>query len=142
MLTLRSASQPKEKKSATILCNPMASATNRNANPSVQLELDESTLEKAPEGLPLLDQLMKCLKPNPKEWVEAKKRSRSVVLSSVPEAEKGTHAVEGQQHTERAVMEILGVSEVEVRPVEIFMMGRMAESNPRLIKNFRPRTIR
>ncbi|KIH59341.1 hypothetical protein ANCDUO_10429 [Ancylostoma duodenale] len=122
MPILRSASQPKKKKSATIPSNPVSSATNRKANQSEQLELDESTLvsklqsileEKAPEGLPLLEQLMKCLKPNPKEWVEAEKRSRSVVLSGVPEAEKGTHAVERQEHTERAVMEILGVLEVE-----------------------------
>ncbi|KIH57287.1 hypothetical protein ANCDUO_12522 [Ancylostoma duodenale] len=141
MPTLRSATQTKNRrtspasssatKPSTInICPPQPS---ESTGESVVSQLQALLAEKAPEGLPLLDQLLKILKPDPRELVEAEKRSRSIVLSGVPEAVSGTPAVERQEHTERAVMDILGVLEIETHPVEVYRMRKIVEGTPRLI---------
>ncbi|VDL74984.1 unnamed protein product [Nippostrongylus brasiliensis] len=65
--------------------NSMSQTSKRSVS------IGNSTLEqKAPETLPLLDQLMIFLTPNPKEIVDAEKRSRSVVITEIPEADPST----------------------------------------------------
>ncbi|RCN30110.1 hypothetical protein ANCCAN_24129 [Ancylostoma caninum] len=124
MPTLRSATHNKNRRASppsSSATSAMNSSSSQPTNPSgeyVVSQLQAILTEKAPEGLPLLNQLLKILKPDPRELVEAEKRSRSIVLSGVPEAAVGTPAVERQEHTERAVMDILGVLEIEARPVE------------------------
>ncbi|EYB93000.1 hypothetical protein Y032_0187g1114 [Ancylostoma ceylanicum] len=78
MPTTRSGSQAKEKRNVP---TPSPS-TNLANNNSQSPQLGESNLlsrhqsmlaEEAPEGLPILDQLLKRLKPDSKEWVDEEK---------------------------------------------------------------------
>ncbi|KAK6019565.1 hypothetical protein OSTOST_14794, partial [Ostertagia ostertagi] len=88
---------------------------------------------KAPEALPLLEQLLAKLSSLPMDAIHAEKRERSVVIHGVPEAEAGLSASLRQQHTERCVSKILDVLDIETRPLEVFRMGKVGQK-PRLIK--------
>ncbi|KHJ79337.1 hypothetical protein OESDEN_21018 [Oesophagostomum dentatum] len=90
--------------------------------------------DKAPEAIPILNDLLNVLRPSPKDIVEQEKRSRSIVIAGLEEAASGTPAFERQLHTEGAVQDILNVLEVESRPVEIYRMGKPGDNNFRLVK--------
>ncbi|EYC34571.1 hypothetical protein Y032_0001g474 [Ancylostoma ceylanicum] len=65
-------------------------------------------LDKAPEALSLLDELVVLLSPIPKEIVEEEKRARSVVIAGVAEAQISMPPFQRQLRTENSVHEILG----------------------------------
>ncbi|EYC17562.1 hypothetical protein Y032_0030g2137 [Ancylostoma ceylanicum] len=90
--------------------------------------------EKAPEGIPLLNQLISILQPNPQEIVESEKRSRSIIISGMPEAEKELTASQRQAHTEHSMTKMLDALEIETKPVEINRMGTLTGGKMRIIK--------
>ncbi|KIH50231.1 hypothetical protein ANCDUO_19691, partial [Ancylostoma duodenale] len=89
---------------------------------------------KVPEALPLLDELVKILTPNPREIVEAEKRSRSVVICGIPEGESNNSLSERALLTDKTVSVILDVLDIDVRPVEVYRLGRPVDDRPRLVK--------
>ena len=89
--------------------------------------------DKAPEAIPILNDLINVLTPSPKDIVEQEKRSRSIVIAGLEEAASGTPAFQRQLHTEGVVHDILNALEVESRPVEIYRMGSPGD-NSRLVK--------
>ncbi|EYC35300.1 hypothetical protein Y032_1083g3574 [Ancylostoma ceylanicum] len=90
--------------------------------------------DKAPEGLPLLNQLLQLLKPNPLEIVEAEKRARSIVIAGIPEAGSDLEPLDRVNHTEAMTHKVLNALGVEARPNEIYRMGNVMEGKTRLIK--------
>ncbi|EYC32408.1 hypothetical protein Y032_0003g1556 [Ancylostoma ceylanicum] len=90
--------------------------------------------EKAPEAIPLLDELITILQPDPKEIVENEKRSRSIIISGMPEAGKEFTASQRQAHTELSVVKILDALDIETKPVEINRMGTFTDGKTRIIK--------
>ncbi|KAL6723682.1 hypothetical protein Aduo_018659 [Ancylostoma duodenale] len=74
--------------------------TKSTAEKSMVSQLKAILKEKAPRILPLLDHLMKVLKPDLKGLVEVDKSSHLMVLSAVPGAPSSAHAAQRQPHTE------------------------------------------
>ncbi|KIH49647.1 hypothetical protein ANCDUO_20277, partial [Ancylostoma duodenale] len=66
------------------------------------------------------------------------KRSRSIVLSGLPEPPEQIRASEKQDELERSVSDILDILDVDCRPSEVFRMGRINEGRPRLVKLILP----
>ncbi|EYC39262.1 hypothetical protein Y032_0665g1322 [Ancylostoma ceylanicum] len=97
-------------------------------------KLQEILNDKAPEALPLLNQLLQLLKPNPQEIVEEEKRARSIVIAGIPEAEGDLEPVERVSHTEAMTYKVLNALGVEARPTEVYRMGDVAKGKTRLIK--------
>ncbi|KIH46096.1 hypothetical protein ANCDUO_23853, partial [Ancylostoma duodenale] len=83
--------------------------------------------EKAPEAVPLLNQLITALRPNPKDIVESEKRSRSIVISGMPETGRELTASQRQAHTELSVIKMLDALDIEAKPVEIYRMGTLTD---------------
>ncbi|EYC16424.1 hypothetical protein Y032_0033g2651 [Ancylostoma ceylanicum] len=111
---------------------PLTSKTSEKEQVISQLQ---AILEvKAPEALPLLNQLLQLSRIDPREIVETEKRSRSIVISGVAEAEGDLSPSERLAHTEAAVNNVLDVLGVEARPSEVYRMGALTEGKPRLIK--------
>ncbi|KIH51004.1 hypothetical protein ANCDUO_18913, partial [Ancylostoma duodenale] len=90
--------------------------------------------DKAPEGLPLLNQLLQLLKPNPLEIVEAEKRTRSIVIAGIPEHGRDLEPPDRVNHTEAMTCKVLNALGVEAHPSEIYRMDDVIEGNTRLIK--------
>ncbi|XGW16282.1 hypothetical protein V3C99_001610, partial [Haemonchus contortus] len=72
------------------------------------------------------------------EQVEAEKRARSLVVSGIDEAPHQLKPSERQKDLENKVADLLDVLEVECRPVEIYRMGKLDPSRPRLVKILLP----
>ncbi|KAL6724318.1 hypothetical protein Aduo_019215 [Ancylostoma duodenale] len=95
-------------------------------------KINEILAKKAPECIPLLNDLISKV---PLVSSEAEdKRKRSIVIYGVKEADKTLPAVERQKHTEEQIEGILNPLDVETRPVEIFRMGKPLEGRPGLVK--------
>ncbi|KIH68365.1 hypothetical protein ANCDUO_01305 [Ancylostoma duodenale] len=92
-------------------------------------------MKKAPECIPLLNDLISKLSSFSSELDD--KRKRSIVIYGVKESDKGLPAIERQKQTEKQVESILNVLDIEARPVEIFRMGKPSDGRPRLIKALR-----
>ncbi|EYC13523.1 hypothetical protein Y032_0043g763 [Ancylostoma ceylanicum] len=146
MVANRRHSQPKKAKPSKLPLQTSPKATDEHdleSNKSNSEELSDGRFllsqlqsilrEKAPEALPLLDQLWSTFKPDSKAIVEEEKRGRSIVISGVPEAENAV-ASQRQAHTENAVLSLLDKLDIETRPVEISRLGSINSSSPRLIK--------
>lgn len=116
----------------------VASTSSSNAplgdKDQVLARLQSLLKAKAPEGLPLLQQLLDLLRQDPREIVEAEKRTRSIVIAGVAEAEPRCSPIERQTHTEEATVKILSALGVEARPTEVYRMGLFTEGKKRLIK--------
>lgn len=69
-----------------------------------------------------------------RDAVEADKRSRSLVISGLPEADPSLPPSEKQRDLESKVSEVLDVVDVECRPIEVYRMGTRSNSSPRLVK--------
>ncbi|KIH47261.1 hypothetical protein ANCDUO_22682 [Ancylostoma duodenale] len=96
---------------------------------------NESILaDKAPEALPLLDQLIQLLKPDPKVIIESEKRARSLVIAGITEAEGISDPLQRLAHTEAETCKVLSALGVEARPTEVHRMGDFNEGKARLIK--------
>ncbi|EYB88700.1 hypothetical protein Y032_0242g3402 [Ancylostoma ceylanicum] len=106
----------------------------------VLFRLQSILADKALEALPLLNQLMQLLRPNPQEVVESEKRARSLVIAGVAEAEGDLEPFERLAHTEAATCKVLSALGVEARPTEIYRMGDLTEGKTRLIKCVLPST--
>ncbi|VDP40145.1 unnamed protein product [Heligmosomoides polygyrus] len=91
--------------------------------------------EKAPEALPILDRLLHLLTPNPSEIVEADKRARSIVIYGVAECDQDMASTCRQESTENSVAAILNALDLEVRPTEVYGLGRKMPGKNLLIKN-------
>ena len=71
--------------------------------------------------------------------IEKDKRSRSIVISGLPELEKSSDgawppASARQDDTERKVRGLMDILDVECRPVRVYRMGRKEVGKPRLVK--------
>ncbi|WKY13700.1 hypothetical protein Q1695_004492 [Nippostrongylus brasiliensis] len=97
-------------------------------------QIQNILVDKAPEALPLLEQLVSKLPSLLASSVDTDKRLRSVVFYGVPEAKKSLPPSVWQAHTEKFISDVLDTLEVEARPVELFRMGVMQEGKPRLVK--------
>ncbi|KAL6738919.1 hypothetical protein Aduo_012415 [Ancylostoma duodenale] len=147
MVVSRRLSQPKKAKQSKLLLqsSPTKTIDEHDLPPSetesealpegrfLFFQLQSILREKAPEALPLLNQLWNTFKPDPKAIVEGEKRGRSIVISSVPEAENAL-ASQRQAHTENAVLSILDKLDIETCPVEISRLRSFNSKSPRLIK--------
>ncbi|KIH65490.1 hypothetical protein ANCDUO_04191 [Ancylostoma duodenale] len=127
--------------SRTTKANPTSSVTPSKAAASPESAKEEVTLrlrsilnDKAPEALPLLDQLLDMLRLDPCEIIESEKRARSIVIAGVAEAEGELVPVDRQAHTEAMTCRVLNALGVEARPTEIYRMGDYSEGEVRLIK--------
>ncbi|KIH65668.1 hypothetical protein ANCDUO_04009 [Ancylostoma duodenale] len=70
-------------------------------------EKEQSVLvDKAPEALPLLNQLIQLLRPNPQEIIESEKRARSLVIAGIAEADGDLEPFERLAHTETATCKV------------------------------------
>ncbi|WKX95333.1 hypothetical protein Q1695_012074 [Nippostrongylus brasiliensis] len=124
-------SASKKRKYGSPLLPPTSSAGCEEVFNKLQCILEQ----KAPEALPLLEELMVLLTPNPKEIVDAEKRSRSVVISGIPKADPSTSPSARQAATERYVINILDELGVETKPSEVFRSGPLNDTKtPRLVK--------
>nr|CDJ84837.1 hypothetical protein HCOI_00572700 [Haemonchus contortus] len=126
---------PKKRKSAY---SPELSATTTPATldtdaSNLLKQIQEIVTVKAPEVLPLLEKFVGKLQSISLDVVEAEKKERSMVIYGVPEAGSDIAASLRQEHTEKAVMDILDELDIEARPVEIYRMGKFGDK-PRLIK--------
>ncbi|KIH68359.1 hypothetical protein ANCDUO_01307 [Ancylostoma duodenale] len=83
--------------------------------------------EKAPEAVPLLNQLITALRPNPKDIVESVKRSRPIVISGMPEAGRELAASQRQAHTELSVIKMLDALDIEAKPLEIYRIWTLTD---------------
>lgn len=68
------------------------------------------------------------------EAVDAEKRGRSLILSGLPESALDMPPSAKQSELECKVSEILDHIGVECRPVEIYRMGKLNDTYPRLVK--------
>ncbi|KIH62664.1 hypothetical protein ANCDUO_07052 [Ancylostoma duodenale] len=108
----------KEKPSSPPVPNPSALSSD---NPdSILAELHSILEEKAPEGIPLLEKLVSLLTPDPHDIVEADKRSRSIIISGVPEGDTNSSPSCRQLATEKHVTNILDALDIEARPAEVY----------------------
>ncbi|KAL6743105.1 hypothetical protein Aduo_016185 [Ancylostoma duodenale] len=128
----------KTKSSAVVdYAAPESTGSEPVAQPDSQVLLSKLLAileEKAPEAVPLLNQLITALRPNPKDIVESEKRSRSIVISGMPEAGIELTASQRQAHTELSVIKMLDALDIEAKPVEIYRMGTLTDGRARLIK--------
>ncbi|EYC02461.1 hypothetical protein Y032_0100g3318 [Ancylostoma ceylanicum] len=76
-----------------------------------------------------------------KEQLEEDKRSRSVVVSGLPESGNGTHATESLEDLESKVHDILDALSVRCRPMDIYRMGKPDSARPRLVRIVFPSTF-
>ncbi|KHJ99773.1 hypothetical protein OESDEN_00228 [Oesophagostomum dentatum] len=74
-------------------------------------------LSKAPEAIPLLEQLISKFPTFSNKIVEAEKRPRSLVIIGVPEPDATLAPSARQLHTEKSVTNILDALDVEARPM-------------------------
>ncbi|KAL6738536.1 hypothetical protein Aduo_012076 [Ancylostoma duodenale] len=122
----------KRKPSSPPVPNPSALSSD---NPdSILAELHSILEEKAPEGIPLLEKLVSLLTPDPHDIVEADKRSRSIIISGVPEGDTNSSPSCRQLATEKHVTNILDALDIEARPAEVYRLGKPGGGRPRLIK--------
>lgn len=63
-----------------------------------------------------------------RDAVEADKRSRSLVISGLPEADPSLPPSEKQRDLESKVSEVLDAVDVECRPIEVYRMGTRSNS--------------
>ncbi|EYC30261.1 hypothetical protein Y032_0005g2544 [Ancylostoma ceylanicum] len=91
---------------------------------------------------PVIEQLVQALvEKYPKQGCcncAIEKRSRSIVLSGLPEPSEELRASEKQAELEKRVTDILDVLEVDCKPSEVFRMGRVNGGRPRLVKLILP----
>ncbi|EYC38448.1 hypothetical protein Y032_0715g1768 [Ancylostoma ceylanicum] len=91
---------------------------------------------------PVIEQLVQALVEKfPKQGYcncAIEKRSRSIVLSGLPEPSEELRASEKQAELEKRVTDILDVLEVDCKPSEVFRMGRVNGGRPRLVKLILP----
>ncbi|EYC05120.1 hypothetical protein Y032_0084g1786 [Ancylostoma ceylanicum] len=90
--------------------------------------------EKAPEAIPVLNELIDLLKPCPKAIVDAEKRERSIVIAGLVEADAETKPSQRLIHTEALVTDVLDTLKVESRPEEIYRIGKPEAGKTRLVK--------
>ncbi|EYC27738.1 hypothetical protein Y032_0008g154 [Ancylostoma ceylanicum] len=96
----------------------------------VILALQSILANKAPEALPLLNQLIQLFRPNPREIIESEKRARSIVIAGIAEAEG--EPIDRLAHTEAETCKVLSALGVEARPTEIYRMGDYTEGRARV----------
>ena len=94
-------------------------------------KLTDILAKKAPEGIPILNELVS--KVSTFSNVNEEKKRRSNVIYGVKEADSCLPASERPKCTEREVEGILNALDVETRPVEAFRIGKEQNSR-RLIK--------
>lgn len=91
---------------------------------------------------PKINQMLKILKTKlPDEvtkLVQEDKKGRSLVISGLPESPASVKPSERQKQLEDQVENILDILKVECRPVEVYRMGRLENSRPRLVKLLLP----
>ncbi|KIH56949.1 hypothetical protein ANCDUO_12868 [Ancylostoma duodenale] len=115
--TTRALSQP--------VPEPASPVTSKTLEKEEVLSKLQAILEtKAPEALPLLNQLLELSKINPREIIE----------NAPAEAEGDLNPSERLAHTEAAVQNVLDVLGVEARPSEVYRLGVVSDGKPRLIK--------
>ncbi|EYB88953.1 hypothetical protein Y032_0239g3327 [Ancylostoma ceylanicum] len=123
------------------------SITTRSVDASSQTP--ESDLMQMPlEGLvryiseqnndPLVGNLLEVLlhrlpKSSPLD-LELDKRWRSIVISGLPEADGEVSFQDRRTHLDNQVSEVLEALKIECRPVELYRMGKLDLSRPRLVK--------
>ncbi|XGW02668.1 hypothetical protein V3C99_014589 [Haemonchus contortus] len=69
-----------------------------------------------------------------REYVEAEKRARSLVVSGLEEAPAHLKPSERQKQLEGKVADLFDALQVECRPVEVYRMGKPDSARPRLVK--------
>ncbi|KAL6741903.1 hypothetical protein Aduo_015110 [Ancylostoma duodenale] len=72
--------------------------------------------------------------------VEAETRARTIVISGLEEADSRMLPSQHQADVEKKVTEVLDVLNVQCRPSDIFRIGKMDNSRPRLVKVVLPST--
>ncbi|KAL6735288.1 hypothetical protein Aduo_005744 [Ancylostoma duodenale] len=72
------------------------------------------------------------------EHVEEEKRSRSLVISGLPEPPSSASRSEKLNDLESTVDAVLDILKVECRPVEAYRMGNVVDGRPRLVKLVMP----
>ncbi|EYC12491.1 hypothetical protein Y032_0047g1510 [Ancylostoma ceylanicum] len=124
-----------------------ASSINKSVDASSQT-LESDLMEMSIEGLlglamernndPVMERILSILsKKIPKHAVEdpdSEKRSRSIVISGLPEAEGDVRFQDRQSHLENQVSDVMEALKVECRPVELYRMGKFNPTHPRLVK--------
>ncbi|EYB97204.1 hypothetical protein Y032_0142g2297 [Ancylostoma ceylanicum] len=68
------------------------------------------------------------------EYVDSEKKSRSIVVAGLPEANPDLRPSERQPDLEMKVTQLLDVINVECRPTEVYRLGRPDKSRSRLVK--------
>ncbi|EYC42445.1 hypothetical protein Y032_0531g3023 [Ancylostoma ceylanicum] len=58
------------------------------------------------------------------EYVDSEKKSRSIVVAGLPEANPDLRPSERQLDLEMKIMQLLDVINVECRPTEVYRLGR------------------
>lgn len=89
---------------------------------------------KDPVVAKLIEGLRAKLKLELVEAVEAEKRSRSLILSGLPESAVDKPPSTKQLELESKVSEILDHIGVECRPIEVYRMGKPNDTQSRLVK--------
>ncbi|KIH54541.1 hypothetical protein ANCDUO_15313 [Ancylostoma duodenale] len=108
-------------------------ATGPDKNEVIE-RLQSILAHKAPEALPLLDQLIQLLKPDPRELIESEKRTKSIVIAGIAEPEGVSDPFQRLAHTKAETCKVLSALGVEARPTEVYRMGDFTEGKARLIK--------
>ncbi|KAK6044864.1 endonuclease/exonuclease/phosphatase family protein, partial [Cooperia oncophora] len=87
---------------------------------------------------PIIDQMLEALvtklPQEISEGIDAEKRARSLVISGLPEAPVDMRPSARQDDLESKVCKLLDILRVECRPLEIYRLGKLADSRPRLVK--------
>ncbi|KAK6060387.1 hypothetical protein COOONC_01955, partial [Cooperia oncophora] len=87
---------------------------------------------------PIIDQMLEALvtklPQEISEGIDAEKRARSLVISGLPEAPVDMRPSARQDDLDSKVCKLLDILRVECRPLEIYRLGKLADSLPRLVK--------